>query len=103
MVSFTDPSLEDTDFSETINFISQILMEENVDHTPFYDPFSLQITEKSFYDALLHQNKPISPNHHPLHIHNPNGRTSLSDGLIDLDSVSLFKRGLEEANKFLPP
>ncbi|XP_004505853.1 scarecrow-like protein 34 [Cicer arietinum] len=159
----TDPSLEDTDFSETGKFISQILMEENVDQRPFYDPLDLQITERSFYDALLHQ-KPLSPNQHPLDIHNhthnsdgSNSNSSLDskptspdtpvsdianhgfqfnssaiprtfsqpssesvgDGLRDLnssitnllvqnifsdaDSVSQFRKGLEEASKFLPP
>ncbi|WJX51844.1 hypothetical protein P8452_38008 [Trifolium repens] len=117
--------MEDTDFSETIKFITQILMEENFDKKPFYDPLSLQITEKSFFDAL-------SPNQHPLDFHNSDERisstsdsstkplsTSVSDGLVDLDSsitnllaqnifsnadsVSQFKRGFEEANKFLPP
>ncbi|XP_058755645.1 scarecrow-like protein 34 [Vicia villosa] len=175
--SVTDPSLEDTDFSDTIKFISQILMEEDVDRRPFYDPV-LQITEKSFNDALLHENKPLSPNQHPLDIHSSDGSTStgtgtststsnsnsnssidefreskplspetpvsdlsnnvfqfsspaishslsrpnttsVSNGLRDLDSsitnmlaqnifsdadsVSLFRKGLEEANKFLPP
>ncbi|CAJ2678869.1 unnamed protein product [Trifolium pratense] len=167
----TDPSLEDADFSDTGKFINQILMEENLDQRPFYDPLSLQITEKSFYDALLHQNKPPSPNQHPLDIHHSDGTNSTSsnnnsnsnssssddsremiplspdtpvsdlgdhvfqfnspsishtfsqphstsDALRDLDSsitkmaqniftdvdsVSLFKKSLEEANKFLPP
>ncbi|AES88866.1 putative transcription factor GRAS family [Medicago truncatula] len=164
MASATDPSLEDTDFSDTGKFINQILMEENVDQRPFYDPLSLQMTEKSFYDALLHTNKPLSPNQHPLDIHNSDGTTSsnsnsnssvddsreskplspdtpvsdhvnhvfqfnspavsqphstgVSNGLRDLDSsitqmaqnifsdadsVSLFNKSLEEANKFLPP
>ncbi|CAK8576072.1 unnamed protein product [Lathyrus sativus] len=173
IASGTDPSLEDTDFSDTLKFISQILMEEDVDKRPFYDPL-LQITEKSFNDVLLHENKPLSPNQHPLDIHNSDGSTStstsnsnsnsnssiddsreskplspetpvsdlrnnvfqfnssaishtssqpqttsVSDGLRDLDSsitnllaqnifsdadsVSLFRKGLEEANKFLPP
>jgi len=35
--SLRDPSLEDNDFSETSKFISQILMEENVQERPFYD------------------------------------------------------------------
>ncbi|PNX93479.1 SCARECROW-like protein 14-like, partial [Trifolium pratense] len=125
-------SMEDTDFSETIKFITQILMEENFDQRPYYDPLSLQITQKSFFDAL-------SPNQHPLHFHNSDEiisstssnnnsnsnsstkplSTSVSDGFVDLDSsitnllaqnifsnadsVSQFKRGFEEAKKFLPP
>ncbi|CAJ2678870.1 unnamed protein product [Trifolium pratense] len=129
---FQQGYMEDTDFSETTKFITQILMEENFDLRPYYDPLSLQITEKSFFDAL-------SPNQHPLHFHNSDEiisstssnnnsnsnsstkplSTSVSDGFVDLDSsitnllaqnifsnadsVSQFKRGFEEAKKFLPP
>lgn len=178
--SLGDPSLDDADFSETIKYIGQILMEENFEQKPsmFYDPLSLQITEKSFYDALR-ENQSLSPTEHPLDIHqnldSPDGNcsggssidsgsnssstnnsheankpsspdapvsgdsasqlnshsisdkpskppssstTNISDGLLDLDlsiskllardifndmeSVSQFKRGLEEASKFLP-
>ncbi|XP_020214550.1 scarecrow-like protein 34 [Cajanus cajan] len=154
----TDPSLEDkdNDFSETAKFISQILMEENVEHRPFYDSF----TEKSFYHALI-GNLPHSPNQHPLVLSpepeittsktnfldqnsselklpspdsdyvsvsasqfNPqdlsqSNSITFSDGLSDLDSsiakllahnifndadsISQFRRGMEEASKFLPP
>ncbi|XP_061368445.1 scarecrow-like protein 34 [Gastrolobium bilobum] len=167
----TDPSLEDNDFSETVEFISQILMEENVEQRPFYDPLSLLVTEKSFYDALTN-NIPLSPNQHHRDILSPDGgatssssnssggannflhnnsrelkspspdtplsisgyhafqfnshaisqpassSVSVSDGLLDLDSsiskmlvqnvfsdadsVSQFRKGLEEASKFLP-
>ena len=47
-------SPDDTEFSETVKYISQILMEENMEEKPtmFYDPLGLQVTEKSFYDAL---------------------------------------------------
>ena len=48
-------SSEDGEFSETVlKYISQILMEENIEDKPclFYDPLGLQVTEKSFYDAL---------------------------------------------------
>ncbi|XP_020214549.1 scarecrow-like protein 34 [Cajanus cajan] len=157
----TDLSLEDkdNDFSETAKFISQILMEENVEHRPFYDSFSLQVTEKSFYHALI-GNLPHSPNQHSLvlspepeittttsknnfldqnsselKLPSPSPSPSafqfdhrdlsqqpsitVSDGLSDLDSsiakllahnifndadsVSQFRRGMEEASKFLPP
>ncbi|XP_028757111.1 scarecrow-like protein 14 [Neltuma alba] len=65
--SAPDPSLEDYDFSETIKYMSQVLMEENLEQKPcmFYDPLSLKLTEKSFYDALRY-NQPLSPNEHPL-------------------------------------
>ncbi|KAK4254943.1 hypothetical protein QN277_008013 [Acacia crassicarpa] len=65
-----DTSLEDADFSETIKYISQMLMEENFEQKPsmFYDPLSLQVTEKSFYDALRKYH-PLSPNQHSQDIH----------------------------------
>ncbi|TKY67363.1 Scarecrow protein 14 [Spatholobus suberectus] len=165
--SFRDPSLEDNDFSETAKFISQILMEENVEQRPFYDSLTLQVTEKSFYDALT-GNLPLSPNQHTLVLspeaeitttsssssssnHNFSDENSrelklpsqdsvsvsvsavqfnphalsqppsitVSHGLSDFDSsvakllvqnlfndadsVSQFRKGLEEASKFLPP
>ncbi|XP_027911100.1 scarecrow-like protein 34 [Vigna unguiculata] len=137
-----DPPLEDNDFSETIKFISQILMEENVQlQNPFYDSLTLQVTEKSFYDTLVGN---LSPNQHALLL-SPQGETtatdnnsfldeifpspdsvsasastfqSVSHGFSDLDSsiakllaqnmfndadsISQFRRGLEEATKFLP-
>ncbi|KAL2328766.1 hypothetical protein Fmac_022193 [Flemingia macrophylla] len=70
----TDPWLEDNEFSETAKFINQILMEDNVDQSPFYDPLSLQVTENSFYQAL-NGNLPDSPNQHPL-VHSPGGETT---------------------------
>ncbi|XP_057449204.1 scarecrow-like protein 31 [Lotus japonicus] len=139
MNSVMDPSLEDTDFSETGKFISQILMEENVEQSPFYDSLSLQLTEKSFHDALINSSqnetttsnnssntsrdlKPPSPdtpvsvlrdNHgfqfnsraiyQPLHDLDSSATSLLAQDIFnDADSVSLFKRGLEEASKFLP-
>ncbi|KAF7823663.1 scarecrow-like protein 14 [Senna tora] len=67
LTSEADPSLDDTDFSETAKYISQMLMEENFEQKPcmFYDPLSLKLTEKSFYDAIG-ENCPLSPNQHPL-------------------------------------
>ncbi|ESW04050.1 hypothetical protein PHAVU_011G063200 [Phaseolus vulgaris] len=166
--SSRDPSLEDNDFSETAKFISQILMEENVEHKPFYDSLTLQVTEKSFYDALAGNLLPSS-NQHPLAfspeaetttttttassssssnnsnnnfsdensgelklpspdsvfkfnsrpLSQPSPSITANHGLQDLDfsiakllsqnifndvdSVSQFRRGLEEASKFLPP
>ncbi|KAI4306710.1 hypothetical protein L6164_029965, partial [Bauhinia variegata] len=66
-VSAADSSLENNDFPETVNFMSQILMEENLDQKQpiiFY-PLSLQVTEKSFYDALK-ENHTSFPNDFPL-------------------------------------
>ncbi|KAL9296596.1 hypothetical protein ACSQ67_022492 [Phaseolus vulgaris] len=155
-----DPPLEDNDFSETAKFISQILMEENVQQNPFYDSLTLQVTEKSFYDTLIGN---ISPNQHALvlspqvettttttttsnnynssfldenfpspdsvsasasafqfnpHILSQPPSVTVSHGFSDLDSsiaellaqnmfndadsVSQFRRRLEEATKFLP-
>ncbi|XP_014493671.1 scarecrow-like protein 34 [Vigna radiata var. radiata] len=150
-----DPPPEDNDFSETVKFISQILMEENVQlQNPFYDSLTLQVTEKSFYDTLVGN---LSPNQHAL-VLSPQGETTnnnnnssfldehfpspdsvsacasalqfnphtlsqppsftVSHGFSDLDSsiaklmaqnmfndadsISQFRRGLEEATKFLP-
>ncbi|KAG4972376.1 hypothetical protein AAZX31_13G318700 [Glycine max] len=161
--TLADPSPEeDTDFSETFKFISQILLEENFEQKPCmcYDPLTLQHTEKSFYEALeLEPSLPLSPNQHPLESPDGNSSNSISDsanshdlkpsspntpvsdalhssshapsfvvpphalnkindGTVDLDSsvtkllaenifsdtdsMLQFKRGLEEASKFLP-
>ncbi|CAK8536078.1 unnamed protein product [Lathyrus sativus] len=166
----THSSIEDTDFSETVKYISQILMEEDFQQKPCmcYDPLSLQHTEKIFFDAL-DSKLPLSPNQHPLDVieipdRNCSGTDSgnssgsnelkplspdtpvsgdsgfdsvsyvksqfvglnssssnnnnISDGVLDLDSSETkllaqnifsdadsmlqFRRGLEEASKFLP-
>ncbi|XP_022148422.1 scarecrow-like protein 14 [Momordica charantia] len=63
-----DSSSDESDFRETVlNYISQMLMEENLEEKPcmFYDPLGLKDTEKSFYDALG-KNYPPSPNQPPL-------------------------------------
>ncbi|KAG6631445.1 scarecrow-like protein 33 [Carya illinoinensis] len=66
--AITSPSSsDDSEFSETVlKFMSQILMEENIEEKPsmFYDPLGLQSTEKSFYDALGQEYPP--PNQHQL-------------------------------------
>ncbi|KAB1225941.1 Scarecrow-like protein 34 [Morella rubra] len=59
-------------YSEMVlNYMSQILMEENVADKPsmFHDPLGLQVTEKAFYDALG-QKYPPSPKQYqqPLYI-----------------------------------
>jgi hypothetical protein len=171
----TDPSSEDNDFSETVKYISQILMEEDFQQKPCmcYDPITLQHTEKIFFDAL-ESKSPLSPNQHPLDVlqipssstdshssgnnsscsndllkplspdtpvsgstdsgfssissvksqfivpnHGLNSNNdSISDGVLDLDSSETkvlaqnifsdvdsmlqFRKGLEEASKFLP-
>ncbi|KAK7404562.1 hypothetical protein VNO78_05514 [Psophocarpus tetragonolobus] len=71
--SFGFATLEDKDFSETANFINQILMEENVEveQRPFYDSLTLQVTENSFFHALT-GNPPLSPNQSTTTNHNFN-------------------------------
>ncbi|PON68792.1 GRAS transcription factor [Trema orientale] len=59
-----DSSSDENEFSETVfKYINSILMEENMEEKPhmFYDPLDLQVTEKSFYDALG-ERYPYSPN-----------------------------------------
>jgi len=164
-----DSSSDDSEFSETVlKYISQILMEENIEDKPclFYDPLGLQVTEKSFYDALgqkyppsssLHQEEPtyinlnlgspddvfsassggdygvsrisstrnstdlqwvsdvFQPNLQPANgsqflANQSNGVTNIGDGMelsaqnifTNSESVLLYRRGLEEASKFLP-
>ncbi|GLT67655.1 hypothetical protein SLA2020_399470 [Shorea laevis] len=84
---------------------------------PVLRPLGLQVTEKSFYDALG-QKYPPSPN---LHQEEPpygsqflanqlNSVTNIGDGMellaqnifTDSECVLQFRRGLEEASKFLP-
>ncbi|XP_038901125.1 scarecrow-like protein 14 [Benincasa hispida] len=63
-----DSSSDESDFKESVlKYISQMLMEENLEEKPcmFYDPLGLEVTEKSFYDALG-KNYPPSPNQPPL-------------------------------------
>lgn len=63
-----DSSSDESDFRESVlKYISQMLMEENLEEKPcmFYDPLGLEVTEKSFYDALV-KNYPPSPNQPPL-------------------------------------
>lgn len=137
--------------SEVLRYISQLLMEENMNEKPcmFHDPLAVQAAEKPFYDALG-QDHPLSPNQHPLLDHfvdspddtfssdfstSTNGKSrsvdsvesnfqqpSISQGdfsslgsvmgnpslpvgfdiFSDRESMILFQKGVEEANKFLP-
>ncbi|XP_021716122.1 scarecrow-like protein 33 [Chenopodium quinoa] len=58
---------DDSDSDDVLKYISQMLMEEDMEQKPcmFHDPLALQATEKPFYDALG-QKYPSSPNQHPL-------------------------------------
>ncbi|KAB1225944.1 Scarecrow-like protein 34 [Morella rubra] len=56
-----DSSSHDSNYSESVlNFIGQILMEEDIEDKPsmFYDPLGLQVTEKSFCDAFGQKYRP---------------------------------------------
>jgi hypothetical protein len=123
-----DSSSEDSEFSETIlKYISQILMEDNIDDKPcmFFDPLSLQVTEKSFYDVLRQKSPPSLNQDRPLlsvnHIaESPEdvfpgsnfgaANQRLGDGMELLtrniftsnEFLLQFRRGLEEASQFLP-
>ncbi|XP_002533753.2 scarecrow-like protein 14 [Ricinus communis] len=59
-----DSPSDDSDFSETVlNYISQMLMEEDMEQKPcmFHDPLALQAAERSLYD-VLGEKYPSSPN-----------------------------------------
>ncbi|XP_057953767.1 scarecrow-like protein 14 [Malania oleifera] len=126
---------------QTIQYIGQMLMEDNVEQQScmFLDPLVLQAAEKSFYE-VLGKKYPLSPSKTPLCIphtfSSDNGfsgsdATSDSvsqstfqmpfssrvryDGLTDspvstllpstfgrCESILHFRKGLEEASKFLP-
>ncbi|KAK4779776.1 hypothetical protein SAY87_015882 [Trapa incisa] len=52
----------DNESDDTVfNYISQMLMEEDMEERPcmFHDPLALQATEKSFYDALCANQPPL--------------------------------------------
>ncbi|XP_062113760.1 scarecrow-like protein 14 [Humulus lupulus] len=116
-------SNDENEFSiYVLKLINQILMEENMEEeetSMFNDPLGLQLTEKSFYDALG-ESYPYSTNQS---LENPDTNFPVSSSLqpfvpmdnnfqLDLamaqkifretDSISQFKRGFEEASKFLP-
>lgn len=59
--------LDDSDSDDVLKYISQMLMEEDMEQKPcmFHDPLALQATERPFYDALG-EKYPPSPNQHPL-------------------------------------
>lgn len=64
MTTDADSPSDDNDFSETVlKYISQMLMEEDMEEKPcmFHDPLALQAAEKSLYDVLGEKNLP-SPN-----------------------------------------
>lgn len=69
MSSEGDSPTDDGDFSDSVlKYISQMLMEENLEAEPsmFHDPLALQAAEKSLYE-VLNEKYPPSPNQHPLY------------------------------------
>ncbi|KAJ3709292.1 hypothetical protein LUZ61_012997 [Rhynchospora tenuis] len=114
--------VDDLTSNATINFISQILLEEGIDDeiTDYQDEAALLDTEKSFYDVL--QQESPSPNIPQLHSHQ-NKNTTFGDSSTSGDcnsrsynkidpllvsdkpttgslSASQIKKGSEEAMKF---
>ncbi|GFQ01956.1 scarecrow-like protein 9 [Phtheirospermum japonicum] len=123
---------EDLDFSDVVlKYINHILMEEDVEDKAcmFQESAALQAAEKSFYDVIGEQ-YPISNNNNNNSEHVPNlNRTpsetlcpdwncqsshsscsssgTVTDYPVDspvstLKIPDIFKKGVEEANKFLP-
>ncbi|KDP42251.1 hypothetical protein JCGZ_02981 [Jatropha curcas] len=87
-----DSPSDDNDFSETVlNYISQMLMEEDMEQKPcmFQDPLALQAAEKSLYDVLGEQSL-SSPNQcsygDQFLVHSPDD--GLSSSLSDYSSNS---------------
>ncbi|GAB4860139.1 hypothetical protein Ancab_011617 [Ancistrocladus abbreviatus] len=73
-------SPDDSDSDPGLKYLSQMLMEENMDEKPcmFQDSLSLQAAERPFYDALGRK-YPDSPNQHPLvdhYLESPDDTTS---------------------------
>ncbi|KAH7542437.1 hypothetical protein FEM48_Zijuj02G0073500 [Ziziphus jujuba var. spinosa] len=69
MSSESDSPSDDGDFSDSVlKYISQMLMEENMEKelSMFHDPLALQAAEKSLYE-VLGEKYPPSPNQHPLY------------------------------------
>lgn len=85
-----ETSSDDNEFSETVlKYISQILMEENIEEKPcmFYDPLGLQVTEKSFYDVLVGERYSSQPNHHPFYANQTVETPSLNQHSLYLDQT----------------
>lgn len=109
-------SPDEHDSDAVLKYINQILMEENINDEPsmFHDPIALKAAEKSFCEALG-QIDPPSPHQSPVYVNHKAGsnnmnaemESSLNVNLVqnmlnDPESILQFKRGVEEASKFLP-
>ncbi|KAJ6715928.1 hypothetical protein OIU74_008632 [Salix koriyanagi] len=62
-----DSPSDDNDSDNLLKYISQVLMEENMEEKPcmFHDPLALQAAERSLYDVLGEKNLPYSPHESP--------------------------------------
>lgn len=62
-----DSPSDDNDSENLLKYISEMLMEENMEEKPcmFHDPLALQAAERSLYDILGEKNLPSSPNESP--------------------------------------
>ncbi|KAH8499187.1 hypothetical protein H0E87_017916 [Populus deltoides] len=62
-----DSPSDDNDSENLLKYISQMLMEENMEEKPcmFHDPLALQAAERSLYDILGEKNLPSSPHESP--------------------------------------
>ncbi|GLT43339.1 hypothetical protein SLA2020_172970 [Shorea laevis] len=56
----SSPSGDSESSDPVLKYISQMLMEENMDDKPWKDPLALQDTEKSLYEVLVEQYPPPS-------------------------------------------
>ncbi|KAK2642546.1 hypothetical protein Ddye_024309 [Dipteronia dyeriana] len=92
----SSPSDDGESSDPVLKYISQMLLEEDMEVKPsmFYDPLTLQATEKSLYDVLgeQHRNYP-SPHSQPQFYPSPfNGLPesflNFSSGSIDFDGIS---------------
>ncbi|CBI31659.3 unnamed protein product, partial [Vitis vinifera] len=113
---------EDCDFNDVaLKYISQILMEEDMEEKTcmLQESLALEATEKSFYN-VIGENYPPSIDHHRAssidEIHEDQYENNCSNGFVDepksileipnifsgSESSSQFRRGAEEARKFLP-
>ncbi|CAK7331510.1 unnamed protein product [Dovyalis caffra] len=62
-----DSPSDDNDSENLLKYISQMLMEEDMEEKPcmFHDPLALQAAERSLYDILGEKNLPSSPHESP--------------------------------------
>ncbi|KZV46603.1 scarecrow-like protein 14-like [Dorcoceras hygrometricum] len=111
--SYEAESPDDQNSDPVIKFLNQILIEENMEEKPsmFHDPLALHAAEKSLY-AILGQKHPLdnvvdqTSDSRDSFLGSSSENTSSSMvvifPLILNGLLILFKRGREEASKFLP-